>query len=313
MAIQEVQYLWLNGRLVPWHEAAVHPLTHALHYGSGVFEGMRCYDTERGPAAFRLTDHLRRLQRSAKLYYLDMPFELEELRRAVFEVITANGLRSCYVRPLVYRGYGEMGLVPLAAPVDCLVAAWPWDAYLGGEAATRGIRARVSSYRCLDDSSIARTAKASGHYLNSMLAKIEAVNGGYDEAIVVNAHGHVTEGSAENIFMVRDGVVATPPLSDGALEGLTRDTVLRLLRLEGIPVEQRSIGRSELIVADEVFLTGTAAEVVPVREVDDREIGDPGPITLLMQARYRDAVFGRDPKLADFVEFVTPEAAPPSS
>jgi branched-chain amino acid aminotransferase len=304
MAVQEVDYLWLSGRMVPWQDAAVHPLTHALHYGSGVFEGIRCYETEHGPAVFRLTDHLRRLQRSAKLYYLDIPFELEELRRAVFEVIGANDLRSCYVRPLVFRGYGEMGLVPLEAPVECLVAAWPWDAYLGGDASSAGIRARVSSYRCLDDTSFARTAKASGHYLSGMLAKTEAVKAGYDEAIIMNDHGHVTEGSAENLFMVRDGVVVTPPLADGVLDGLTRDTVLRLLRREGVPVEQRSIGRSELIVADEVFLSGTAAEVVPIREVDYREIGEPGPITRRLQRHYRDVVLGRDSEMGDWLEVV---------
>jgi len=304
MAIQEVDYLWLNGRLVPWQEADVHPLTHALHYGSGVFEGMRCYETEHGPAVFRLTDHLRRLQRSAKLYYLGIPFELEELRQAVFEVLSANDLRSCYVRPLIYRGYGEMGLVPLKAPVECLIAAWPWDAYLGEEASARGIRARVSSYRCLDDTTFARTAKASGHYLSGMLAKIEAVKAGYDEAIITNAHGHVTEGSAENIFMVRDDAVVTPPLADGVLNGLTRDTVMHLLRREGVPIEERSIGRSELTVADEVFFTGTAAEVIPVREVDDREIGEPGPITRRLQRYYRDVVLGRDSETAEWLELV---------
>jgi branched-chain amino acid aminotransferase len=303
MGLKEVETLWLNGGLVPWYEASVHPLTHALHYGSAVFEGIRCYETARGAAIFRLSDHLRRLRDSARLYFMDVPYSLDELRAAVFQVVEGNDLGSCYVRPLVYRGYGAMGLIPFEAPVGCLVAAWPWDAYLGVEAVEHGVRARVSSYSCVDDTSLARTAKAAGHYLNAMLAKIEAVNAGYGEAILTNVHGHVTEGSAENLFMVRDGVAVTPPLSDGVLEGITRDTVVRLLRSEGVPVEQRSLGRSELVLADELFLTGTAAEIVPIREIDDRFVGEPGPVTRRVQERYRDVVLGRDAEFSDFVEF----------
>lgn len=304
MPIPEVEKIWVNDKLVPWREAKVHVLTHALHYGSGVFEGVRCYETADGPGVFRLTDHLLRLARSAKLYYMPLPYSIDELRRATVGVIRANRLTSCYIRPLVYRGYGEMGLYPLTTPVECVIAAWPWGAYLGEEALAHGIRAKVASILSLDHASLARSSKACGQYLNPLLAKVEVTNAGYDEAIIVNEHGHVTEGSAENIFVVRDGVATTPPPSDGVLEGITRDTVMRLLQSEGIPVEQHSVSRSDLIVADEVFITGTAAEIVPIREVDDREVGsgEPGPVTRRVQSRYAAAVRGADPEFAGWVE-----------
>jgi branched-chain amino acid aminotransferase len=304
MPIPEVEKIWFNGELVPWHEARVHVLTHALHYGSGVFEGIRCYKAEKGPQVFRLTDHLERLFRSAKLYYMPIPYTIEQLRRATFDVVKANKLDSCYIRPIVFRGYGEMGLMPLNSAVDCAIAAWPWGTYLGEEGVAHGVRAKTASIQSLDHTSLARAAKATGQYLNSILAKIEVVNSGYDEAIMLTEHGHVAEGSGENIFIVRDGKVWTPPPSDGVLEGITRDTVMQVCRAEGIPVGERTMSRSDLIVADEVFYTGTAAEIVPVREIDDLAIGEPGPVTRLMQERFQAIVEGRDEEFAEFVEYV---------
>jgi branched-chain amino acid aminotransferase len=304
MPITEVEKIWFNGELVPWREARVHVLTHALHYGSGVFEGIRCYKAEKGPEVFRLTEHLERLFRSAKLYYMPVPYALDQLRQATFDVIKANRLEACYVRPIVFRGYGEMGLMPLNCGVDVAIAVWPWGTYLGDEGVLHGVRAKTTSIQSLDHTSLARAAKATGQYLNSILAKIEVVNTGYDEAIMLNEHGHVAEGSGENIFMVRDGQVWTPPPSDGVLEGITRDTVFQICRAEGVAVEERTLTRSDLLLADEVFYTGTAAEIVPVREIDNLFIGEPGPVTRRMQERFRAIVEGRDEEFADFVEYV---------
>jgi branched-chain amino acid aminotransferase len=304
MPIPEVDKIWFNGELVPWHEAKVHVLTHALHYGSGVFEGIRCYDTASGPAVFRLTDHMERLRRSAKLYYMDLPYKVPALVQATKDVIRANGLRACYIRPLVFRGYGEMGLFPLNAPIDTAIAVWPWGAYLGEEGIKHGIRAKVSSIQSLDHTSLARAAKASGQYLNSILAKVEVTNAGYDEAIMLNERGHVAEGSGENVFVVRDGVLFTPPPSDGVLEGITRDTVFKIAASEGLPVRECTLARSDLIIADELFFTGSAAEIVPIREVDDHTIGEPGPLTRRVQERFRAIVEGRDEEFASMLEHV---------
>jgi branched-chain amino acid aminotransferase len=304
MPIPEVEFIWMNGELVPWQEARVHVLTHALHYGSGVFEGIRCYRTDRGPAVFRLTDHLRRMERSAKLYYMQIPYSVEELRQATFDVVKANRLPECYIRPIVFRGYGEMGLYPLKSRVDVAIAAWPWGAYLGEEGIAHGIRAKVASIQSLDHTCLARSAKASGQYLNSILAKVEVTNAGYDEAIMLDDHGHVAEGSGENVFLVRDGKVATPFPSDGVLEGITRDTVLHICTSECIPAEERTLTRSDLYVADEAFYTGTAAEIVPIREIDDHPIGEPGPITRRIQERFRAIVEGRDEEFAGYAELV---------
>jgi len=303
MPLPEVETIWMDGELVPWGEAKVHVLTHALHYGSGVFEGIRCYATDRGPGVFRLRDHLRRLQRSAKLYYMDVPYSLDELYDATFAVIAANRLEACYIRPLVFRGYGEMGLFPLAAPVQTVIAVWPWGAYLGEEGIAHGIRAKVASIQALGHTSLARAAKATGQYLNSILAKVEVTKAGYDEAIMLTERGLVAEGSGENIFVVRDGVLMTPPPSDGILEGITRDTVLRIAAAEGIPVRECSLARSDLVVADELFFTGTAAEIVPIREVDDHPIGEPGPVTRRIQERFRAIVSGRDAEFGHFMEY----------
>ncbi len=306
MPMPEVDSIWSNGELVPWHEAKVHVLTHALHYGSGVFEGIRCYDTPKGPAVFRLTDHLKRLVRSAKLYYMKVPYSIEELYDATFAVIADNKLSACYIRPLVFRGYGEMGLFPLKAPVDTIIAAWPWGTYLGDEGIRNGIRAKVSSIQALDHTALARAAKASGQYLNSILAKVEVVNAGYDEAIMLTAHGHVAEGSGENIFVVRDGVMMTPPPSDGVLEGLTRDAVMKMAPILGIPCEEKTLARSDLIIADELFYTGTAAEIVPIREVDDQFIGEPGPVTRRIQEKFKAIIEGRDMQFGHFMEYARP-------
>jgi branched-chain amino acid aminotransferase len=304
MPIPEVDQIWMNGKLVPWPEAKTHVLTHALHYGSGVFEGIRAYETERGAAVFRLTEHLERLRRSAKLYYMELPYTVAELAQATRDVIAANRLASCYIRPIAYRGYGEMGLYPLHAPVEAAIAVWPWGAYLGDEGVRHGIRAKVSSVQALGHTQLARAAKATGQYLNSILAKIEVTNAGYDEAIMLDAAGHVCEGSGENLFLVRDGVLYTPFPADGVLEGITRDTVLRLAADEGIEARERTLARSDLVVADELFLTGTAAEIVPIREVDDHVVGDPGPVTRRIQHRYRELVEGRDAAFAHFLDYV---------
>ena len=301
--MNETEKIWFNGELVPWHEAKVHVLTHALHYGSGVFEGIRCYSTPEGPAVFRLNEHLERLVRSAKLYYMPVPYTLEELYDATFATITANGLDACYIRPLVFRGYGEMGLFPLKAPIDVAIAAWPWGAYLGEEGIKHGIRAKVSSFQSLDHTALARAAKGTGQYLNSILAKVEATNAGYDEAIMLTEHGHVAEGSGENIFVARHGVLMTPPPSDGVLEGITRDIILHVAASEGIELQERSLSRSDLVIADELFYTGTAAEIVPIREVDDHVIGEPGPLTRRIQDKFRAIVEGRDEEFGFFMEY----------
>ena len=304
MPIPTVEKIWMNGQLVPWDEARIHVLTHGLHYGSGVFEGIRAYETARGPAVFRLTDHLRRLERSAKLYYMPLPYPVEELVQATKDVIAANGLKACYIRPLAYRGYGEMGLFPLKTPVDCVIAVWPWGTYLGDEGIENGIRAKVSTIQALGHTQLARAAKATGQYLNSILAKIEVVNAGYEEAIMLDEHGHVAEGSGENIFLVRDGVLYTPFPADGVLEGITRDTVFAIAASEGIETHERTLARSDLVVADELFYTGTAAEIVPIREVDDHPIGEPGPVTRRIQERYRAIVEGRDEEFGHYLEYV---------
>ena len=302
MPITEAEKIWMNGELVPWGEAKVHVLTHALHYGSGVFEGIRCYKTVKGSAVFRLREHLRRLERSARLYHMPVPYSLEELVLATHQVIRANGLKACYIRPLVFRGYGEMGIFPMNAPVDAIIAVWPWGAYLGEEGVTHGIRAKVSSIQALDHTSLARAAKASGHYLNSILAKVEVTSCGYDEAIMLNEHGHVAEGSGENIFAVRDGVLMTPLTSDGILEGITRDSVMQIAAGLGVEVRERTLSRSDVVLADELFFTGTAAEIVPIREVDDHLIGEPGPLTRRIQEKFHAIVEGRDEEFAHFME-----------
>ena len=302
--MKQADLIWMNGEFVAWEDAKVHVLTHGLHYGTGVFEGIRCYDTEIGPAVFRHEDHYRRLARSAELYYMPLPYDLAALRAATHELIGRNGLRSCYIRPLAYRGYGQMGLNPLDAPVDVTIAVWEWGAYLGEEGKRNGIRAKVSSWRRISPASLIPAAKASGQYLNSVLAKIESVKAGYEEAIMLDDHDHVCEGSGENIFVVWEGRIITPPPAASILDGITRKSALQIARDLGIEVIERDITRAELYLADEVFMTGTAAELVPVREIDDHTVGagEPGEITRAVQTAFEDALHGRSERYREWLD-----------
>jgi branched-chain amino acid aminotransferase len=306
--VEQADLIWHNGELVAWENAQVHVLTHGLHYGTGVFEGERAYDTERGPAIFRHRDHLKRLLASAELYYMPVPYTLEELRTATHELIAANGLAECYIRPIIYRGYGQMGLNPLDCEVSVSIAAWPWGAYLGEDSATQGIRAKVSSWRRISADSLIPHAKASGQYLNSVLAKVESVKAGYDEAILLDAHGFVCEGTGENVYIVRDGVLLTPPQTAGILDGISRKSILTIARDLGYEVVERDLARAELYLADEMFLSGTAAELVPVREIDDHAIGDGttgrGPVTQAIQTVFIDALHGRNDRYREWLDVV---------
>jgi branched-chain amino acid aminotransferase len=307
--VEKAELIWLNGELVPWDEAKVHVLSHGLHYGSGVFEGIRCYETERGPAIFRHADHLQRLTKSAEMYYLELPYSTEEIRAATHELIGRNGLRSCYIRPLAFRGYGEMGLYAPTAPVEMMIAVWAWGAYLGEEGKRQGIRAKVSSWRRISSASLIPHAKASGQYLNSILAKTESAKAGYEEAILLDEHGYVCEGSGENIFVVREGVILTPPHTASILDGVNRKSVIQIARDLGYTVEERQLARGELYLAEEVFLTGTAAELVPVHEIDDHEIGEPGEITRHIQDKFDDALYGRAEEYLEWLDFVEDRGA----
>jgi branched-chain amino acid aminotransferase len=303
--VNQSELIWMNGEFVAWEDAKVHVLTHGLHYGTGVFEGIRCYETDRGPAIFRHHEHLDRLLNSAELYYMPVPYTREQLREATHALITRNGLRSCYIRPIVFRGYGQMGLFPLEAPVDVSIAVWEWGAYLGEESKRTGVRAKVASWRRISSDSLIPAAKASGQYLNSVLAKIETHKAGYDEAIVLDEHGNLCEGSGENVFVIRDGVIATPPPTASILGGITRGSAIQIARDLGYEVVERNLARAELYLADEVFLTGTAAELVPVREIDDHAIGDGDwPITREVQATFEDALHGRSARYSDWLDVV---------
>ena len=296
--------IWLNGEFVAWEDAKVHVLTHAMHYGTGVFEGIRAYETERGTGVFRHQDHLDRLENSAKLYYMDLPFSKEQVRDATHELIARSGFKSCYIRPLVWRGYGPMGLNPLENPVEAMVAVWEWGAYLGEEGQQNGVRARVSSYRRISSDSLIPHAKASGQYLNSVLAKIESLKSGYEEAILLDDQGHISEGTGENIFVVQGGTIYTPPQTAGILDGINRKTCVQIARDLGYDLVERDIARAEVALADEVFLTGTACELTPLREIDDIEIGPPGPITREIQRVFDDALHGRAPQYAEWLDVV---------
>jgi branched-chain amino acid aminotransferase len=302
--VEKSEWIWMNGDLVRWDDAKVHVLSHGLHYGTGVFEGIRAYETERGPAVFRHREHLDRLQKSADLYYLPLPYSLDELRDATHELIRRNGLDSCYIRPIAFRGYGEMGLYAQSAPVDVIVAVWPWGAYLGEEGKREGIRAKVSSWRRISPDSLIPHAKASGQYLNSILAKTEAAKAGYDEAILLDQDGVVCEGSGENVFLVRDGEVVTPGHTASILDGISRKSVIQIAGDLGYTVVERDIARSELYVAEEAFLVGTAAELVPVREIDDHDLGAPGEITRVLAAKFEDALHGRAQEYLEWLDVV---------
>jgi branched-chain amino acid aminotransferase len=306
--MRETEKIWMNGELVDWADAKVHVGSHGLHYGSGVFEGIRAYETEKGTAVFRLTDHLERLQNSARLLHMPLPYSTEELRAACHEVIAANGLPECYLRPIAFFGYGELGVSALGNPVDVAIMSWPWGAYLGEEGVKSGISAKISSWVRIGPNVIPHVAKATGVYLNSMLAVTEANRAGYDEAILLTAEGFVADGSGENVFIVKDGELYTPDLSTSILPGITRDTVIQIAQDLGYTVHQKSLIRSDLYLADEAFMTGTAAEVTPLRAVDDVEIGV-GPITLEIQESYLDTARGRSERWAQWLEYATPAPA----
>jgi branched-chain amino acid aminotransferase len=301
--VRETEKIWMNGELVDWADATVHVGTHGLHYGTGVFEGIRCYETEKGPAVFRLTDHLDRLHNSAKLLYLDLPYSVEELHAACMELIGANGLPECYLRPIAFSGYGELGVSTGSNPVDVVIMSWPWGAYLGDEGLKNGIRVKVSSWQRVGPNTIPHASKATGIYLNSMLAVSEANRAGYDEAILLTADGFIADGSGENVFVVKDGTIATPPLATSILPGITRDSLIQIAQDLGYTVEEKNLIRSDLSTADEIFMTGTAAEVTPIREVDDHLVGPPGPVTKELQTAYLDTCRGKSERWAQWLEY----------
>ncbi|MFQ5815398.1 MAG: branched-chain amino acid transaminase [Candidatus Hydrothermarchaeaceae archaeon] len=304
MPLQETEKIWMNGKLVNWEDAKIHVLTHALHYGSGVFEGIRCYNTPRGPAVFRLVDHMKRLHSSAKLHFMQIPYSAEELSEATKGMIRANGLTECYIRPIAYRGYGEMGLNPLKNPVDVAIAAWPWGTYLGEEGLKNGIRAKIASTQRISPNTLPPNAKATGQYANSILAKLEALNSGYEEAILLDYRGFVSEGPGENIFIVKDGVIYTTPEHASILLGITRDSIMTIARDMGHEVRETDLTRSSLYLADEAFFTGTAAEVTPIREIDSYYIGKPGPLTKKLQAKFFKVTEGGDKDYDSWLDYV---------
>ena len=311
--MEPTELIWMNGDFVAWDEAKVHVLAHGLHYGTGVFDSMRCYETADGPAIFRNVDHLQRLLQSAELYYMPVSYDLARLREATTELVARNGLSSCYIRPIVYRGYGQIGLNPLEADVEVAIACWEWGAYLGEAASRDGVRAKVSSWRRVPPDALIPQAKASGQYLNSVLAKIESVKAGYDEAILLDDGGHVCEGTGENVYLVRDGEIVTPGHHNSILDGVTRRSLIQIARDLGYGVCERDIARAELYLADEVFLSGTAAEVVPVREIDDHTIGSGrrGEVTKALQGAFDDAIHGRSERYRQWLDFVgSPQPAP---
>jgi branched-chain amino acid aminotransferase len=301
----KAEKIWMDGKMVDWDKAQVHICTHALHYGSGVFEGIRAYETEKGTAVFRLKEHIDRLFNSAKILKMEIPCSKEEFRQAVKDTIKANKLKSCYIRPLVYRGFKELGVNPFTCPVNCAIAVWEWGAYLGEEALAKGIRTKISSYARSYINSISQKAKICGNYINSIFAKMEAIEAGVDEAILLDSNGYVTEGSGENLFWVRNGVIYTTPTAT-VLEGITRDTVIKVAQDMGYQVKEKSIGRDELYISDEVFFAGTAAEVTPIREIDNYKIGEGkrGPITEIFQKKFFAIAKGREEKYLDWLDYV---------
>jgi len=307
--MQETAKIWMNGELVDWADATVHVGVHGLHYGTGAFEGIRAYETQRGPAVFRLAEHLQRLHDSARLLYMDIPFTVEELRTATHDLVRANGLPACYLRPIVFFGYGSLGVHTRGNPVETVIMSWPWGAYLGEESLAKGITAKISSWTRVGPNVIPHVAKATGIYLNSMLATTEAQRAGYDEGILLTDQGFVADGPGENIFVVKDGRLLTPPLSMSILPGITRDTIIHLGEALGYTVEEAMLIRTDLYLADEVFMVGTATEVAPVRAVDDREIGV-GPVTLELQKAYLAAVRGLDDRWRDWLDVVEVSRSP---
>ena len=304
MPIEKADKIWMNGDLVDWDDATIHVLTHTLHYGNGVFEGIRAYETDSGPAVFRLRPHIERFFRSAKILFIDIPWTVDQLVQAVKDTVRVNDLPSCYIRPLAYLGDGEMGLNPIPCDVDVSIATWPWGSYLGQDGIKNGVRMMISSWQRHDANAMPPAAKGCGHYINSQMAKVQAIKAGYDEAILLSPQGNVSECTGENLFIVSGGTIITPPTSAGALEGITQDAVHRIADDLGIPYVQGNLLRSDLYTADEAFLSGTAAEIVPIRSVDERDIGDPGPITRAVQDVFFEAVRGKRPEYAEWNEHV---------
>ncbi len=286
--------IWRNGELIDWDSAQIHVLSHVVHYGSACFEGIRCYKTQSGSMVFRLDSHLRRLANSAKIYRLEMPYDEAALEKAVLETIRANRLEACYIRPIVLRGYGHLGIDPAGIPIDTYIAVWEWGTYLGQEALETGVDVCVSTWARPAPNTSPATAKAAGHYLNSQLVKIEAVTNGYAEGIALDTDGYVSEGSGENIFLVRDGMIYTPAVDQSVLAGVTRDSVLAICEESGLKVSEQAIPREWLYIADELFFTGTAAEITPIRSVDRINVGagQRGPITEKIQSRFFSIVSG---------------------
>ena len=302
MPIQPTPKIWMNGDLVDWEQARVHVLTHTLHYGTGVFEGIRAYDTADGPAVFRLTEHIQRLLRSAHILGMSIPYTVDELVTATKATVASTGLPGCYVRPIAYYGYGEMGLNTLPCKVDVAIACWPWGAYLGDDAVDKGVRMKISSWTRHDHNTMPPAAKTVGNYVNSSLAKVEALNAGYDEAIMLAPNGLIAECTGENIFAVRNGIILTPPLSAGALEGITQNTVMAIAKDLGLDLRVDNIARSDLYIAEEIFLCGTAAEISSVNSVDDRSVPCPGPMTKAIAETYARVVRRQVPQYLDWCE-----------
>ncbi|HEX7154325.1 MAG TPA: branched-chain amino acid transaminase [Thermoanaerobaculia bacterium] len=313
MPFEEIKKIWMNGKLVDFADAKIHVLTHALHYGSGLFEGIRCYNTKRGPAIFRLNEHSRRLLDSAKIYRMEVPFAFEELNRACVDVIRANEFEDCYLRPLVYRGFHSLGVFPGSCPVDVMVAAWKWGKYLGAEAIENGVDVRVSSWNRMAPNTFPALAKATANYMNSILIRQEAAMDGYAEGIALDVDGYVSEGSGENVFLVRDGRIFTPPLGASVLAGITRDSILRIARDLGYEIVETLIPREMLYIVDEVFFTGTAAEVTPVRSIDRVTIGNGrrGPVTERIQKEFFAYIAGEIPDRFGWLTPVYDEATAP--
>ncbi len=306
MALTPTKLIWMDGKFVQWEKANVHVLTHTLHYGLGVFEGIRCYKTVKGPAVFRLKDHIKRLENSAKLVGMKLPYSVDELVKATKETIKTNEIEECYIRPIAYYGYGVMGLNPKGSKVNVAIAVWPWGTYLGEEGLENGIRVKVSPWLRIHPRILPTQAKIVANYANSILAKVDALNSGYDEAILLNIDGYVAEGPGENVFIVKGGKLMTPPVSSGALVGITRDSIIKIASDEGISFEERDFKPDELYAADEAFFTGTAAEVTPIREVDGKAIGDGkrGPVTEKLQRIFFNAVRGKEPKYEAWLDYV---------
>jgi branched-chain amino acid aminotransferase len=303
--ISKTKKIWMDGRFVDWDKASVHILTHTLQYGLGVFEGIRCYETVRGPAIFRLDEHVERLFTSAHIFLIDIPYSKEEIKRSVIETVRINKIKECYIRPIVYIGYGAMGLYSQKNPINVSIAVWPWGAYLGDKGLKNGIRVKTSSFIKNHVNANMSRGKVCGYYVNSQLAKKEAISCGYDEALLLDTEGYVSEGSGENIFIVRKGMLKTTPLTS-ILEGITRDSIIELAHDEGIEVSEERFTRDELYISDEAFFTGTAAEVTPIRDVDGRNIGTgrPGRITKRLQSLFFDVVRGKNEKYKTWLTYI---------